>query len=126
MAEYTGSSFISPPVQAILDTKLTNPALDNLDLDMSNNNIIHCNNITFTLGGGGKIIFADDSSLNSAIGIGGGGGGTPALTANSVQFNNGGVFAGSSNFTYLDSPSSGTLTLNGGLDLSGSITFLGT
>jgi hypothetical protein len=34
------------------------------------------------------------------VGAGGGGGGTPGLPANSVQYNDGGVFTGSANLTY--------------------------
>jgi len=110
MAEYTGSSYISQPVQTALNLKAGNPATG--DLNMSNNNIVECQNLILTQGVGGGITFQDGSVQSTAGPTGPAG--NPSGPTNSVQYNNGvGGLGGSSNMLYDDSVT--TLTLNGTL-----------
>lgn len=71
---------------------------------------------------------SDASALANVIGFGslvapsGGGGGTPGSPSTSVQYNNAGTFAGSSNFTYNNSTGELNVTanVNGGFNLASS------
>jgi hypothetical protein len=107
MAEYTGASYISPPIKKALNGKFNNPATT--FLDMSNNNIVNCHNLTLTQDGSGGITFADGTYQDTA---GGGGSATPGGPTNSIQYNNGlGGMAGSANLMYDDLTT--TLNLSG-------------
>jgi hypothetical protein len=54
-----------------------------------------------TAGTAGQVLTTDGSGVLSWS-TGGGGGGLPAAPVNSVQFNNGGAFGGSSNLTWIN------------------------
>jgi hypothetical protein len=114
MAEYTGASYISPPIKKDLNGKFNNPATS--VLNMSNNAIINCQGLTLTQLGGGGITFADGSYQVSAGG--GGGSATPGGPPNSLQYNNGGGgITGSANLKYDET----TLGLTGTFQLNGTL-----
>jgi hypothetical protein len=71
---------------------------------------VNLNTITFTRGNG--------STFPITINTGSGGSSTPGGAFNTIQFNNGGLFSGSSNFTLLNN---NALYLTGSLNVSGSI-----
>lgn len=73
-----------------------------------------------------KVLVYDTSTgrvnYTASNAIGGGGGGTPSAPANSVQFNNAGVFGGDANFTFINNA---TASLTGSLIVSGSTRLFG-